>query len=488
MGNLKRVDLQFIKRQSRQGLKLECRDMKRIDIDNCTIENSIFSFCCFDRASVACVRVKGCSFQNCQFKNIDLCGCNFMDCTFQNCDFSLAELSDNIFCSTNFIHTDFTGAALRENEFIQTEFKIVSLRGSGTVQNTFRNCNICKSEFGNCTINYNILESCNFYRSYLNVEMLATCFGVYPESLHDCELLGLGKSHPEYNLKTLRNLVREHFTNMGQYFEVFLLDLNYSLNNLMLGTSNLCNKMYEDVLRGDNIQSVQLTFLFNVFKELYKRGELGYLVLHELREGIQSILETLPTTEKSYEKFVLLYNNLSLLKNSMAGDLSEVTDWDIYNIDRPVVVRFHFQEKPSESLVNLLTQCYVYTFDHLPEQMPIILSEECGSYIAVIQTTVYTLLAFRLCSYLLVGTVKDIIKLRANMSLLASKKLPRKYYLEATKLETNITIPQAIAALLTGLIKKTLPQALQNMPVQDLNKENLREIIEISKEDAPVGT
>lgn len=458
---------------------------ERSDIDNCKIESLTFYDCCFDRSSLTCIRAKGCVFEQCKFRNVDMLSGDFVNCVFQGCDFSLANIGDNTFYQCQFNESNFTGATIKENDFICTSFIGISLRGSETTLNTFRQISVLNSEFGNCTVDYNIVENCTFQNSLLNAETLGTFFGLNLNTLHECRFLFLGEELLDSNLETLFNNIRGQFEQERRYIEVFIIDINRSLNNLISGTERLCMQIKEKLLADSYVPSGQLQFLFNVFKELYRRKHLSFLALYCLKNGIQDILETISPESRYYEKFVLLYNNLNLLHNSMAMDLTSLTDWDSFELDQPITVRFKFVKKPSISISDILENCHIHVFDCPPKTHPVVLSEQAGSYLVFLQTTVYTLLAFRICTYLLAGSMKELVKIRANASLLVKKKLPRKYYLAATKPDTTVTVPQAITTLLTSVIKKVIPNSLKEIPVVDISDDNLKEILEVFEDTVP---
>lgn len=327
---------------------------ERSDIDNCEFTALEFQNCCFDRSSLTCIRARHCVFEACQFRNIDLLSCNLTDCIFHDCDFSLANIEDNIFSNCQFTQSDFTGAILKENEFLSVAFTNISLRGSATCLNTFRKVVVQNSEFGNCTVDYNIVENCMFQHSFLNVETLGTFFGLASETLSTCQFLSVGEQSLEPDLDALFARSRRLFETEGRYIEAFIIDLNYSLNNLYSETGVLCTRIQEKILADGYIPSDQLKFLFNVFKELYRRKQLGLFPLCQLRNGIRNVLELLSPDDRSYEKFVLLYNNLSLLYNSVIIDFTEGSDWMYYMEDRPIIIRFKFQNRPSLPIILFL--------------------------------------------------------------------------------------------------------------------------------------
>lgn len=477
MNSMSREPL-ILTQQRLENCVLQGRSFDRSSVNNCTFREFTFQDCSFNRSGLIGSRGQKCTFERCQFKNVDLSSCTFTNCTFKECDFALADVSDNRFFCCQFEKTDFTGSTLKDNEFIEVNFLYISLCGSLTTLNTFRRATVSDSEFGNCTIDYNVYESCFFHNSYLNVEMLGTSFGLSLKDIDACKILILGREILEEDQTAIFCRTRNYFEDSGHYFECFIMDLNHSLNSLIPGIKDLGAKMRESLVSDSYISPNQLLFLFNLFKELYKRGVLAYLALYQFKTDLLEILNSLSPDAGSYEKLILLYNNLNLLHNSMMADLEVISDQVLPTEDKQISVRFTFAKKPDMPIDAFLEDCYIFVFDRPSEKRPTVLSEQTGSYIVCVQTTIYTLIAFRICTYLLVGSVKELVKLRANVSLLVGKKLPRKYYLEVTRPENPITIPQALAALLTGLLKKSLPVWLGELPVRDFSKENLQEIAE----------
>lgn len=460
--------------------RIEQQDFRRSDIDNREMNELSFNDCRFDRSSITCIRARNSTFTSCQFLNADILSCSFTDCTFENCDFSLANLGDNTFNRCNFRNTVFTGATIRANEYLSVVFVQISLRGSVTSLNTFRNTVIEDSEFGNCTVDYNILEECSLQNSIINAESFGSFFGLEPTMLDNVSFVSLGHPVEEDSLEHLLDLTRKEFEEERRYTELFVLNQNLSAYSTLDSTIQLCEKLKEKVLAGNYIPADQLTFIFNVFKELYRRKRLGFLVLDKLRTSVGDILNVVSTEYKFYENFVLLYNNLGLLYQSLLSDLATLEDWEYLSVDRPIFVKLHFETKPTTSIPMLLETCYQYVYDTPLVPPPVILDERKGSYLVFLETLVKTIIALNLSCFLLVGTVKHLIKLRANLSVLTSKKLPRKYYLAVTKPDTEISIPQAVATLVAGLIKKVVPGELQDS-LQAIGADNLKEIIEVTE-------
>lgn len=328
-----------------------------------------------------------------------------------------------------------------------------------------------------------MVEDCVFLASYLNIETFGTFFGLDLSNIHDCKFLSLGEQSTVTDIERLMEIARHQFKQDGRHAEVFILDLNRSLDNLIAGTESLCTCIGEKVLSGRYIPMDQLNFLFNVFKELYRRKMLGFYPLNRFMEGIRDILNDLSPDSKCYERFVLLYNNFSLLSNSMIADFRSFSDWSLDKQDRSIIVRMHFQEKPSMPIVEILEACHIYVFGEKPSQSPIVLAEQAGSYIVYIEAAMATLLAFRLGAFLLVGGVKDLVRVRANLSLLTSKKLPRKFCLEAIKQEPDLKIPPEIAVLMPTLLKGPILKILGKISGEDISDNNLKEIREVMREE-----
>ncbi len=465
-------------RKSYSGDIYSEQSFNRSSIESCHLMNLQFNDCTFDRSSLLCIYATGCTFSRCQFINVDLLSCNFTNCTFLDCDFSLANISDNTFSKGKFENVDFRGATIRENDFLGLIMMHISFRGSTMCLNAFRQVTVFDSEFGNCTEDYNIADKCSFVRSILNVESLGTMYGVSFSVLDEPTLLLLGEPQNIENLQVFSELVYEGFLQAKQFVQAFVFELNTSRRSLTESTEFLCEQMKKAALNGEYIPSDQLTFLFNIFKDLYRKQRLAFLAVNQILECAKEIVNQLPPDERIYEKFVLFYNHIGLLHQSLARDFAALPDWEELTQDRPIIVHFHFEHKPEYMLVSFLEACHQYVFDCQPKTLPRLLSEASGSYVAVVQLTVYTLVAFRLCTYLLAGSVKELVKLRASLTMLKRKRLPKEYCLQVVKPDSEITIPRAIAALLSGLLKKAVPDIFSNVPIKDFGEDNLIEMAE----------
>lgn len=460
------------------------QNFNRSSIESCHLMNLQFNNCSFDRSSLLCLHATGCTFSHCQFANVDLLSCGFTNCIFLNCDFSLANISDNTFSSGKFENVEFRGATIKENDFVSLDMIHISSRGSTMCLNAFRHVAVLDSEFGNCTEDYNIVDDCSFVRSILNVESLGTMYGISFLALHKPTFLLLGEPQNIQNIEDFSESVYEGFIQAKQFVQAFVFELNTSRRNLTESTEYLCEQMKAAILNREYIPSDQLTFLFNIFKELYQKQSLAFLALNQILECAKEIVKQLSPDERIYEKFVLFYNHLGLLYQSLMRDFATLPDWDKFTQDEPITVQFRFEHKPEYMLVSFLEECHQYVFDRQPDMPPRLLAEASGSYVAIVQLTVYTLIAFRLCTYLLAGSAKELVKLRASLTMLKRKRLPKEYCLQVVKPDSEITIPQAIAALLSGLLKKALPSAFSKVPMKEFGADNLIEMAESTSKNA----
>lgn len=484
MEYIKRDHLTLVQEQF-QGKTFQNITFERSDIDNCKIENCRFLNCSFDRCSITCVCAKDCVFEGCKFRNADILSNEMANCRFQECDFSLVTFCDNTSFQDQFAQPNFLSANIKGNEFLFSTFVHASFRGSMISLNIFRQATIKDSEFGNCTVDYNISEYCVFQRSWLNIEILGTFFGLRSDDMLECRFLLLGEEIVESDCEALYNSAQRQFEQEGRYMEQFLLDINRSFDELLPATERLCINLKQRMFSGDHVPSDQLQFLFHVYKELYRQKHLGFLALYQLERSILEILDGISPTNKCYEKVLLLYNDLGLLHRSMTADLAALAEERALEDNNPMIVRFKFEKKPQIAMDEILEICYCYVFDCAPAVRPAILAEQSGSYVVFLTMTVQTFVAFRICTYLLSGSIKELVKIRANTTLLVQKKLPKKYFLEVTKPESTVTVPQATAALLTKLIKKVLPEPLKNIPLSDISEDNLKEVQEVSQKDVP---
>lgn len=446
----------------------------RSDIHNCTFSNTNFTACDFSRSNFMCLRFDKCIFMECDFRNIDLTTCKLSNCNFEKCDFMLSEIADNYFYKCTFNLGNFTGATLKDNAFNMCSFLQIDLNGSITSLNYFRECDISDSIFGNCTIDYNIMTGCKLADSRINIETLGTTFGLTLQELERVTFLSLGNELPD-SPETFSK-IRDCFEKENDCIGLFVYDISFAHKPLIEAVDTLISGIQIKNNNQEFIPSNGFTFLFRVFQELYKQQQLPFIALARFCTFISDTLRRVSMEDIFYEKYILFYNNLTLLRSAMLSDFSE-----LHGSSDPkemVTIKMTFHVKPTVEIAKVLDEMHIYIFGEAPYQPTECFRVCTGSYVEVLHMSITTLFALNLSLFLLIGCVKKLIVLRANTKLLLSPKLPKKYYLEATKLDKEHGMSPQIVNLIISHIMKSVPDSLKNIEEAGFSSENLEEVKE----------
>jgi hypothetical protein len=372
---------------------------------------------------------------------------------------------DNIFADCQFEQIEFIAATLEQNEFNNSVFDSSNFEGSVTSFNRFDGVKINHSVFGNCTINYNIMHNCNINESTINVETLGAVFGITPRTLYNNAFMLLGNKI-EKPIKDIESVIRKSFIDEGRYIEAFVFDVCHRGENIIKTTDELILRLKNKIESREYILGDELTFIFNIFKELYRNQRLPFIALARLCRSIGEIIEFIDIENKYYENYVLTYNNLYLLQNSMLYDISKSDCVDLTSGHEPaatVKVKLVFQEAPKCNVCKTIDQIYEYIYNEKPPYPTRLIATESGSYIEIISLALLTLFSLNLGLVLLNGSIRQLSNLRSNVGGLL-KKSEKKHYL--------ITQDQSKNGISKELAKLILPLIAQSVPVSLLKLEN----------------
>lgn len=473
------TDYEHITLVKKAYLNLEITDksFKRCDIRNTKIGKSFFVNCDFARSSLVNLRISECTFENCKFYNADILMCKFSKCSFINCDFSLADTSNNNFYKCSLNSTKFIASRVANNSFNDTQFFNVDLNGSSTKFNSFQDCVWNKSIFGNCTIDYNITHNCKFINSYLNIETLGSVWGIEEKNLENITFVFLGQIIKEMTDDIYSN-IRENFLKEGTHLEAFVFDVSFLHKNIISCTEVLIQQLKNKYNQDDYLTPEELQFLYDILATLHKKEMLPLLIINDLLFFAQETLLNKNFDESYKDVLILFCNNLYLLYSSMMNELSTYSlpsDDDNHTF----VVKMVFYQKPNRDIADTINDTYKFIYGKSPVILAKRIKEHQGSYIVYVLMTLGGFAAFNIATYLLTGGIKKLVKLRAAFSVLFSKKLPRKYYLDVYKDDDTITISKDILKLLVPYNSLLISDSLKNLTSDGINSDNLKEIIEV---------
>lgn len=463
---------------------------EKVSLQRSNIQNTYICGCqCtamdFSRSSFTNLRVEDCYFKDCIFLNTDIFFCKFTNCNFENCDFGLSEIENTNFYQCRFVDIKFSAARIANNYFLNSLFETVFLDGSITKFNTFTDIIWDNGTFGNCTIDYNITQRCKFIQSKINIEAIGSVWGLEKTSLADNTFLSLGREIVGDFHQICCNL-KDYLSKKELYLELFVFMVSFQKENIFTSTELLLQNLDKRYEKGNYLSPDELTYFYEILKIMRKEFMLPLLILNQILMYIKKILESIQTDDFYHEKFILFYNNICLIYNAMMKELSSYNS-EFVEGEGKCCIKMTFNEKPRQDVIQVINDIYDYVDGEKPKPEILFIKEEQGSYIIWLIMGLASLAAFNIGTLLLTGGVKHLVKLRASLEVLFSKKLPKKYYLDVYEKDESITLSKNIISLLASQGISALSQNLKNLSTDGINAQNIKEISEESQNSAYIS-
>lgn len=455
---------------------------QRSNIQNVHIHNCMFDVCDFSRSSLTNLRISDCCFVGCKFLNVDLSFCKFSNCTFKDCDFSLAEIENINFFKGILSNTKFISARLTNNIFLETSFIKIDLNGSTTKFNCFEESEWTNSVFGNCTIDYNIAMRCKFKATKMNLETMGSVWGIQEENLEDITFLSLGREITE-SKENIQQNYKKYLLKKRLCLEIFTLQVSLKKENIFDNLEQLLTGLNERYTDGQYLSPDELRYFYEILKAMRKESLLPLLILKEILVFSKELVSKISVDDSYYETLLLFYNNICLIYNSMIHELSSY-HYNISDNNCKYLVKITFKEKPQRDIVQVFKELYQYVYNASSISNVKFVKDEYGSYIIWIIMPLAVLAAFNIGTLLLTGGVKHLIKLRASIEVLFSKKLPRKYYLDVYKKDDSEELAKGIISMLLSGEISSLSSSLRNLSSDGINAQNIEDISAESDQSA----
>lgn len=452
----------------------EKHNFKRSNVQNVHIQSCTFETCDFSRSSLTNLRLTNCNFYGCKFLNVDLSFCKFSNCVFENCDFSLAEIENINFFKGILSNTLFMSSRLTNSIFIETSFKEIDLNGSTTKFNCFEESVWTNSIFGNCTIDYNVSIRCKFVETKMNLETLGSVWGIQENDMENIRFLSLGREITEDRSAIYKNYY-QYLIKKRLCLEMFTFQVSFKKENIFNCLEQLLNNLEERYVKEQYLSPDELHYFYEILKAMRKESMLPLLILKQILVFYKKLVYKFSTDDDYYETILLFYNNICLIYNSIIHELSSY-QYNLLNDECNYQVKLTFKEKPKQDIVQVFNALYqyVYNISSIPNIQ--FIKDASGSYIVWLIMPLAALAAFNIGTLLLTGGVKHLIKLRASIEVLFSKKLPRKYYLEVYEKDDSEELAKGIiSTLLSGKIS-SLSSTLSNLSCDGINAQNIKDI------------
>ena len=447
---------------------------QRSNIQNVHVQNCTFDECNFTRSNLTNLRIFNSTFINCKFMNADLCFCKLSNCRFENCDFSLAEIENINFYKCHIYDVKFKGSRITENSFWESLFKNVDLMGSTTKFNYFEKSEWIESVFGNCTIDYNVALKCIFRDSKMNLETLGSVWGIQEEELINVSFLSLGREILEEKEKIYSNYCN-YLSEKNLCIEMFTFYVSLKKRNIYDAMEQLLSGFNDRYSNEQYLSPDEFRYFYEILKTLRKESMLPLLVIKEILMYFKQLMHKFIDDDRYYEILLLFYNNICLIYNSIINELGSY-NFDLLDTQHECEVKITFINKPTQDIEAVFITLYQYVCN--TSQTPNIkfIKDATGSYIIWLIMPLAALATFNIGTLLLTGGVKHLIKLRASLAVLFSKKLPRKYYLDVYEKDDSEKLANSILSVLLTKKPSALLSQLRSLSSDGINAKNIKEI------------
>lgn len=409
--------------------------LTRSDLDGIRAEKTVFVDCDFTSTDFrSCVFV-GCSFENCIFDGSFIDDCWFQECELTNCVFRNSTLS----------HCDFRSTTFRAGQITRASFLTSKLH----------KCSISNVNLGDCTINYIVLRSCELVDVNISAEYIGGIFGITREQLDQFNMSYMGEQQPVPEDADRVKSIYEQYWQRKWYLGQLVLNLNFNVVSTLAAFDEYMSQSYKRFAELGFIKGEELEFVGNILEELASRNSLPLLTAFNVLDWCSSLEATIKQRDEEFPKsanalFRAFVSRVVLLSNTLMDKLDQaMPEIGLEEGDRPVCVEVRFEQKPEFSLPDVLNA--INRSSALAVTQPSRLIEaRSGSYIEIVLTTLFSLIALQTFLYLINGCVIQLTELKQRVKMLAHKKAPQSYVQLALSNQQH-TSP-LILSLLPGLL------------------------------------
>jgi uncharacterized protein YjbI with pentapeptide repeats len=415
-----------------ENVKVSEADMYMSLLTGSLIRDCVFSKVLLTRSDLDGIRAEKTAFVDCDFTSTDLRSCVFVGCSFESCIFDGSfiddcwfqecELTNCIFRSSTLSHCDFRGSTFRAGQITRASFLTSNLH----------NCSIANVNLGDCTINYIILRSCELVDVNISAEYIGGIFGITREQLDQFNMSYMGEQQPIPEDTDLVKSIYEQYWQRKWYLGQLVLNLNFNLVSTLAAFDEYMSQSYKRFAELGFIKGEELEFVGNILEELASLNRLPLLTAFNVLDWCSSLEAAVKQRDEEFPKsssvlFRAFVSRVVLLSNSLMDKLDQaMPEIGLEEGDRPLCVEVRFDLKPEFSLPDMLNS--INRSSALAVAQPSRLIEaRNGSYIEIVLTTLFSIIALQTFLYLINGCVIQLTELKQRIKTLARKRAPQSY-------------------------------------------------------------
>jgi hypothetical protein len=379
----------------------------------------------------------------------------------------------------------FTQSVIQASQFENCLLRANNLQGASVQLDTFRQCSFEDMTLGDCTFLNQLLIDCRYKQVKVAEESIGTLFGISEKDLLSFELIYLGRPVVEITAGgNLLEALEKDYEQRHWFFAREMLRLNFRRCSRAVALEGCLEALLWPASFGAPLKGGDITFLEMVVLELFRRKELPGISALGLPDRIKDFQPAAlgDITNGDTLKLRQFASRLRGLLLEMLGDLeSSIKTLAADSKDQKITARLVFERKPEADVVTFVRQAAIGSGLHVAGTT-IILREERGSYIVVLQTTLFTLAGVQMALWLLNGCVAQLIELKSRTKIALQKRAP--LVIRDRVLQPDQHIPKWMAGGIQAIFSKlTATPAFLGQTARDFAPENLRtiEITDLSK-------
>jgi uncharacterized protein YjbI with pentapeptide repeats len=390
---------------------------------NCQFDSAVFS-----RSDLDGIRAEITSFAKCDFTTCDIRSSHFSGCTFQECKFNNTFIDDCFYDECKFVECTFNGASLTNCRFQNSLLRKCPLTEATFLHNRMQKTRISEMVLGNCTILYSILADCTLINVTINAESIGALLGLTRAQLEQSKIIYLGQLQVVPADSDIVRLLAEEYSRRKWSIEQLVVNLNFDLASVLGSFDQYLSDRYARFVENGFVKGDEIRFLTDILVELASHDRLPLLTALDVLEWCGRLEVALSQKSNSTaDSIVALASRCILLINSMVDKVSAELLWPAPDqFDAPVYLRVIFNKKPELALTETLNS--IKQVSLLPIAKPSsLLDAQLGSYIEVVNTSIYTVFAFRLFLFVLNGCVIQATELKARINVFKKRRAPKSY-------------------------------------------------------------
>jgi uncharacterized protein YjbI with pentapeptide repeats len=346
-------------------------------------------------------------------------------------------------------------AVLAHCEFRKTSVESSNVNRASFLHSKLFNSTVSAIDVGDCTIQYVILRECRLIAIKISAECIGGIFGISREQLNGLDISYLGETENVPPDSELLKLLYEQYLQRKWFIGQLVLNLNAELVSTIAAFDNYLAQSFERFAEFGFAKGDELEFVGDLLEELAAREKLPLLTALNVLDwctALESAMKQdgLESTESSGDPFHRFLSRAVLLANKLLDQLDRaIPEIPVGESDRIVCIEASFEQKPEVSLsetLNLINRSSPLAIT----QASRLISARAGSYVEVVLTTLFSVVALQMFIYLLNGCVIQLTELKQRVKTLARKKAP-KTYVELALSNTQPGSP-LILSLLPGLL------------------------------------